>query len=296
MPGSDPMDIFPTIDAMQLWSLSRRREGRQIAFVPTMGALHAGHRALIEIASREADCVVVSIFVNPTQFGPQEDLQKYPRTFAHDETLCREAGVEALFYPTPDLMYAPDHSCCVVEELLTRGLCGPFRPGHFKGVLTVVAKLFNIVLPDVAVFGQKDYQQARLIERMVRDLNFPLRIKIAPTIREADGLALSSRNRYLSIEERHLALCVPETLDVGRRLYAAGRRSSAELQAGMHQRLNQTPQARLEYLEIVDGRTLQPVDTADEATVAAIALRLGNTRLIDNQILSGRAADFLPPT
>ena len=131
---------------------------------------------------------------------------------------------------------------------------------------------------------------------MVRDLNFPLRIKIAPTIREADGLALSSRNRYLSIEERHLALCVPETLDVGRRLYAAGRRSSAELQAGMHQRLNQTPQARLEYLEIVDGRTLQPVDTADEATVAAIALRLGNTRLIDNQILSGRAADFLPPT
>jgi pantoate--beta-alanine ligase len=258
-----------------------------------MGALHAGHRALIEIARHQADHVVVSIFVNPTQFGPNEDLQKYPRTFAADEALCREAGVDAIFYPTPDLMYAPDHSCYVGDELLSRGLCGPFRPGHFRGVLTVVAKLFNIVSPDVAVFGQKDYQQARLIERMVRDLNFPLRIAIAPTIRELDGLALSSRNRYLSVEERRQAVCVPETLDVGRRLYATGMRSAAELQAGMRQRLSQTPQARLEYLEIVDGRSLQPVNTADEATVTAIALRLGNTRLIDNQILSGRTADEL---
>ncbi len=289
------MDFFASINAMQSWSLARRREGRRIGFVPTMGALHTGHRALMEIARREGDLVVVSIFVNPTQFGPTEDLQKYPRTFAADETLCREAGVDAIFYPTPGVMYAPDPSCTVVDETLTRGLCGPFRPGHFTGVLTVVAKLFNIVLPDFAVFGQKDYQQARLIERMVRDLNFPLRIIIAPTVRESDGLALSSRNRYLSAEERQLARCVPETLGVGRRLYEAGIRSAAELQAGMRQRLSQNPQARIEYLEIVDGHTLQPVDSADAATVAALALRIGNTRLIDNQILSGLRADQLPP-
>ena len=287
------MDLFSTIDAMRNDSLAFRRKGHRIGFVPTMGALHAGHRALIEMARQQADHVIVSIFVNPTQFGPNEDLQKYPRTFAADEALCREAGVGAIFYPTPDLMYAPDHSCYVGDELLSRGLCGPFRPGHFRGVLTVVSKLFNIVLPDVAIFGQKDYQQARLIERMVRDLNFPLRIVIAPTIREPDGLALSSRNRYLSEEERRQALCVPETLDVGRRLYEAGIRSVAELQAGMRHRLSQTPQARLEYLEIVDGRSLQPVNIADDATVTALALRLGNTRLIDNQILSGRAADAL---
>lgn len=289
------MDILTPIDAMQAWSLNRHRESLRISFVPTMGALHAGHRALIDIARREADRVVVSIFVNPTQFGPQEDLEKYPRTFAADEALCQAAGVDGLFYPPPTLMYAPDLSCFVVDETLTRGLCGPFRPGHFRGVLTVVAKLFNIVQPDVAIFGQKDYQQARLIQRMIRDLNFPVRMVIAPTVREPDGLALSSRNRYLSSAERRRALCVPETLGVGRSQYAAGIRSATELQAAMRNRLRQTPEAQLEYLEIVDGWTLQPVETTDDASVAAIALRLGTTRLIDNLILSGRAADHLPP-
>lgn len=289
------MQIFTEIAPQRRWSLDQRLSRRSIGFVPTMGALHDGHRALIDLACRQTDRVVVSIFVNPTQFGPNEDLQRYPRTFDADERLCREAGVSALFFPTPELMYAPDHSCGVVDPVLTRGLCGPFRPGHFQGVLTVVAKLFNIVQPDLAFFGQKDYQQARLIERMVRDLNFPLEIRIAPTIREPDGLALSSRNRYLSADERRWARCVPETLNIGRHLFEAGIRSIEELQSAMRAHLLKTPQARLEYLEIVDGQTLQPVDPADDSSVVAIALRIGQTRLIDNRVLSGRDSDGLAP-
>lgn len=290
------MDLIATSAAQQEWSRNQRRQGRVIGLVPTMGALHDGHRSLIEIARRQCDRVVVSLFVNPTQFGPTEDLARYPRPFEADADLCRSLGVAALFHPSPEAMYAPDHSCFITDDELTRTLCGPRRPGHFRGVLTVVAKLFNIVLPDLAVFGQKDFQQARLIERMVRDLNFPLRLIVAPTVREADGLALSSRNRYLSEADRLRARCVPESLEVGRSLYASGIRSAARLREGMLRRLAQTPDAHLEYLEIVDGRTLQPVDTADDQTVAAIALKIGSTRLIDNQILSGRPpAPLAPP-
>ena len=272
---------------MQAWSRAARQCGRRIGFVPTMGYLHEGHMSLVRLARERTDAVVVSIFVNPLQFGPQEDLARYPRDFARDEALCRQEGADAVFYPDVAAMYQPDHSVFVTETRLTRGLCGAVRPGHFQGVTTVVAKLFNLVLPDVAVFGQKDAQQARIIERMVRDLNFPLTVVIGPIVREPDGLALSSRNKYLKGAERQHALCLQRALDLAESLVRDGECDAAVLRDAMRTLIEGTPATRIDYIEVVADDTLEPVARIAARTLIALAVRVGATRLIDNVVLPG---------
>lgn len=279
------MNIVQSVNDMQQTALRLRREGTRIGFVPTMGYLHEGHLSLMRIARKHADVAVVSIFVNPTQFGPNEDLSKYPRDFERDEGLCRRENVDVVFYPAADDMYPKDHSTWVVEERLSRGLCGASRPGHFRGVCTVVAKLFNIVLPDVAVFGEKDAQQLRLIERMVRDLDFPVRILRGPTVREPDGLAMSSRNAYLSPEERTQALCLRRALDRAESLYQGGERDAGKLRASMQSVIAESPLARADYIEIVDDSTLEPVQAVAQPCLVALAVFVGKTRLIDNTVI-----------
>jgi pantoate--beta-alanine ligase len=244
--------------------------------------------SLFRKAREAADVVAASLFVNPTQFGPGEDYERYPADAERDERLCRNEGVDLLFRPTVREMYAPGHSVYVEEGELASGLCGARRPGHFRGVLTVVAKLFHIVQPDVAVFGQKDAQQVRLVLRMVRDLDFPLRVEVAPTVREPDGLALSSRNVYLSPAERRRAVCLSEALRWAERLYAQGVRSTADIVREMRERIaGGDPPVDVEYIEAVDWETLKPVGHAAGETLIALAVRIGRTRLIDNAILRG---------
>ncbi|KPK80666.1 MAG: pantoate--beta-alanine ligase, partial [Phycisphaerae bacterium SM23_33] len=251
--------------------------------VPTMGSLHEGHYALIDAARRECDFVVVSIFVNPTQFGPGEDYERYPRPLEADLAGCESHGVDAVFAPSADAMYAPGFATTVHVEGLTTGLCGRSRPGHFDGVTTVVAKLLNIVLPDVAYFGAKDYQQAAVVRRMAADLNMPLRVEVCPTVREADGLAMSSRNAYLTAEERAQAPALVESLRLARRLVAEGRRDAAELADQMRRAIaRRAPLGRIDYVEIVDPDSLQNVQTIDGPVVAALAVRFPSARLIDN--------------
>jgi pantoate--beta-alanine ligase len=262
-----------------------RCSGLKIGFVPTMGALHEGHLSLIRRAHEEADCIVVSIFVNPTQFGPGEDLDTYPRDVRRDESLCKDAGVDVVFYPTVGEMYASDHSVFVSDEGLAGVLCGALRPGHFQGVLTVVAKLFNLVQPDVAVFGQKDAQQARLIERMVRDLDFSVRIVVSPIVRESDGLAMSSRNRYLTAEERGRATCLSRALDRASALYAAGCRDAETLRMEMLTLLAEAEPEAIDYAVVVDNGTLVPVDQITGPVLVALAVRFSSARLIDNVVL-----------
>lgn len=279
------MDILRAPEAMQQAALALRREGRRIGFVPTMGYLHEGHLSLVRIARARSDVVVVSLFVNPTQFGPNEDLANYPRDVERDEALCRRAGTDILFYPEAKDIYLPDHSVYVVEESLSRGLCGATRPGHFRGVATVVAKLFNIVLPDVAVFGEKDGQQLRVIRRLGRDLNFPIEIVSGPTVREPDGLAMSSRNKYLGPEERRQALCLRRALDRAEDLVREGERDSGRLRLAMQKVIEDAPLARIDYIELVDEATLEPVTRLDRPAMAALAVFVGKTRLIDNTVL-----------
>ena len=279
------MQIIRSPDEMQNAALKLRREGRTIGFVPTMGYLHAGHASLIRLARRNAEVVVVSIFVNPTQFGPQEDFEKYPRDFQRDEALCANEQTDIVFYPPAAEIYRKDHTVYVVEEQMAKGLCGASRPGHFRGVLTVVAKLFNLVQPHVAVFGEKDAQQLRLIERMVRDLNFPVAIVRGPTLREPDGLAMSSRNSYLSPEERKQALCLKQALDRAEALYRKGERDAGVIKAAMKEQIGQAPLARIDYIEIADDTSLEPVSRIAGKTLVALAVFLGKTRLIDNLTL-----------
>lgn len=278
------MLIFRTPGELQQWALAQRARNVKVGLVPTMGYLHEGHLSLIAEARKRADAVVVSIFVNPVQFGPNEDFEKYPRDEARDLARCEEAGATAVFLPTPAVMYAPDASVFVVEERLGQGLCGARRPGHFRGVCTVVAKLFNLALPDVAVFGQKDYQQAAIIKRMVRDLNFPIEIVVAPIVREADGLAKSSRNVYLSAEERQNALGLSRALALAAVEVAKGPCESQALRQKMVRLLEQSA-LRVDYVELVDAEQLTPVAEAVPGTVALIAAFCGKTRLIDNRIL-----------
>jgi pantoate--beta-alanine ligase len=249
-----------------------------------MGYLHAGHLSLVEEARRQADVVSVSIFVNPVQFGPGEDFEKYPRDEARDLSLCREAGVAAVFLPTAATMYAPDASVFVVEERLARGLCGARRPGHFRGVCTVVAKLLNLALPDIAVFGQKDYQQAAIIRRLVRELNFPVEVVVAPTRREPDGLAMSSRNVYLAGDERQRALGLSRALQGAAEAVATGPCDAEAVRRQMRETL-EAHALRVDYVEIVDADTLEPVAQAVCGNVALIAAFCGKTRLIDNRVL-----------
>ncbi len=275
---------------MLAWSRDRRRAGRRLGFVPTMGFLHEGHLRLMDRARRAADELVVSVFVNPLQFGPQEDLARYPRDLARDRELARMRGVDCLFVPSSEAMYPTPPLVRVVPGNLARHLCGPWRPGHFEGVLTVVAKLFHIVEPDVAVFGRKDAQQAIIVQRMVSDLSLPLEVVVAPTVREADGLALSSRNTYLTPEERRAAPALSRGLAAAHAAFRTGVSVAAELVAKARRVVEGEPSLRLEYVEAVDPVNLAPVRTATRDTLLALAARLGATRLIDN-ILLGEGLD-----
>ena len=265
------------------------RRGHRRVLVPTMGALHRGHGELISIARAAAGKdgeVAVSIFVNPLQFAPGGDYEKYPRPEGDDDEFCRKAGVDVLFRPSVQEMYAPDFSISVEETSLANTLCGRSRPGHFRGVCTVVAKLFNLLSPDAAVFGEKDFQQLAIIRRMVRDLHFPVEIIGAPTVREADGLACSSRNQYLNETERAQAPVLQRALREARCLAAAGTSSASELLESARRMIAAAPLARIDYLEIVNSETLQPVAEAERDSLIAVAAFFGQTRLIDNLRLS----------
>ena len=277
------MQVVQTIPELRAAVAQARAAGRTVGFVPTMGCLHAGHLALVARARQEATFTVVSIFVNPTQFGPNEDFSRYPRTFEADRDACATAGADLVFAPTPADFYAADASTWVEVEGISAGLCGEFRPGHFRGVATVVAMLFNAVQADVAVFGQKDLQQLAVIRRMVRDLHFPVRIVAHETVRESNGVAMSSRNRYLSPEDFQRATAIPAALDEARRLVAAGTTDAGQVRAAVTARLAAEPALRLQYVELVDRETMAPVaQIAPGRCALAIACHLGNTRLIDN--------------
>ncbi len=280
------MKIFKEPAKLQKWAEQRRQAGKCIALVPTMGYLHEGHLSLIAAAKKKgADEIVVSIFVNPIQFGPREDYARYPRDEKADLAKCRAAGATAVFFPTPDNMYAKNHSVFVDEKELGKSLCGARRPGHFRGVCTVVAKLFNLAKPHFAVFGQKDYQQQAIIRRMVRDLNFDVKIVVAPVVREKSGLALSSRNTYLSVEDRTKALVLSAALaDLQRDVRREG---DIEWSPRRIQIVRKFREAGLnvDYVEAVEAETLKPVDTLEKGNVVLLAVYCGGTRLIDNAIM-----------
>ncbi len=279
------MRIIRSVSEMQQTALALRAAGKRLGCVPTMGFLHAGHLSLVALARERSDVVTLTLFINPTQFGPQEDLAKYPRDFERDAGLCRDAGVDILFAPVAAEMYAAGASSYVTEEKLSTGLCGAARPGHFRGVCTVVAKLFNLCLPHVAVFGAKDAQQLRVIRRMTRDLNFPVAIVAGPTLREADGLAMSSRNTYLNADERRQALVLKRALDEAAHLFDAGERAAAPLKSAMEKIITSAPAAKMDYIAIVDDETLAPVERLERPALIALAVFIGQTRLIDNVVL-----------
>jgi len=273
---------------MQRLAKNLKTKKIQIGFVPTMGYLHEGHLSLVKRARQlvgKNGQVIVSIYVNPTQFAPTEDLAKYPRDLMRDTKLCRDAGVDVLFVPPDKEMYPADFSTFVVEEKLARGMEGASRPTHFRGVATVVAKLFNIVLPDVSVFGAKDFQQAAIIQRMVRDLNFPVKIVVAPIFREPDGLAMSSRNKYLSPNQREQAIILSRAIQHAKKTVSAKAVSSSQMKADIAKMISTQSEARLDYVEFFDPNTLEPVEKVKRGTQMALAVFFGKTRLIDNASL-----------
>ncbi len=259
-----------------------RREGLSVGLVPTMGYLHEGHLSLISRAREENDRVVVSIFVNPTQFGPNEDLASYPRDRDRDAASCEAAGTDLIFHPEPSEMYPEGFVSFVDMDVLTKELCGLSRPVHFRGVCTVVSKLFHIVQPDRAYFGEKDAQQLAVIRRMVQDLNFDIEVVGCPIVREADGLAKSSRNTYLSAAERQAALVLSQSIFAGKRLAQQGETNAKVIQQAMRQIIEAEPLAKIDYVKIVDLSTMQQIDVLDRPFLAAIAVYIGKTRLIDN--------------
>ena len=279
------MIIIRAITEMQAEADRLRSEGKRIGFVPTMGFLHEGHLSLIRLAKRHSDAVVVSVFVNPIQFGPKEDLARYPRDFQRDERLCLDEGVDILFHPSESEMYPDNFLTAVDVGKLTEGLCGASRPGHFRGVTTVVAKLFLAVKPHVAVFGQKDAQQAAVIRKMAGDLNFDLTIMVAPIIREPDGLAMSSRNVYLSPEERQDALALNQSLRKAESMIRAGEKKSAVIVGAIEEMIRSKKNARIDYISIVDPDTLVPLQSVESKILIALAVFVGKTRLIDNTII-----------
>lgn len=276
------MQLIETIAAMKDQVAAWKAEGLTVGLVPTMGALHAGHESLMDAARAACDRVVVSVFVNPIQFGPNEDYDAYPRDIDHDSTVCEAHGVDAIFHPEPEEMYPENYSTFVVMETLTDALCGASRPGHFRGVCTVVNKLFNIVQPELAFFGQKDAQQLAIIKRMVADLNMNVRVVGCPIVRESDGLAKSSRNAYLSPEERQAALVLSQAVRAGESAVSAGERNAAVVRDLMCAIIEKEPLARIDYIEVVDGLTMQPVDVIGKSALIALAVYIGSTRLIDN--------------
>jgi pantoate--beta-alanine ligase len=282
--------VLTTVVEMQAASRAARREGKRIGFVPTMGALHAGHLSLVKTARAQSDCVVASIFVNPLQFGPSEDFSKYPRTFEDDRRQLEAAGVDVLFAPPTEEMYPKGATTVVHVEGLSEKLDGRSRPGHFKGVTTVVAKLFEIVRPDTAYFGQKDAAQVAVIKKMVRDLDMDTEIVVCPIVREQNGLAMSSRNRYLSAEERRQALVLYRSLTRVQMLADQGeKRASALIDEGKRV-IAEEPAARFDYFEIVDPVTLDAVEDVSRGALVAVAGYVGTTRLIDNIMLHGAGA------
>lgn len=282
------MQRIQTVKAMTAWSRKLRREGVRIGLVPTMGALHDGHRSLIRAARLACDAVAVSLFVNPLQFGPLEDFDRYPRTFAKDLRLCEQEGADAVFVPRAPDLYPPAFETAVSVQRLTRRFEGLSRPGHFGGVTTVVTKLLNIVRPEQAFFGQKDYQQAVVVERLVADLNLETEIVVRPTVRESDGLALSSRNRFLSPEERRAATVLVRALSAGRERIRAGERSVKKVEAAMTKQIWAEPLARLDYLSVAHPTSLDEVRTVRGRVVLLLAVWIGETRLIDNMVVSAR--------
>jgi len=286
MSAQEGMKIVSTIPEMRTSSREARARASRIGLVPTMGALHEGHLLLVRDARTKSDLVVASIFVNPTQFGPNEDYSRYPRNLNEDCALLEREGVDMVFAPSVEEMYpAGDDVTWVVVEAMSHRLCGRSRPGHFRGVTTVVAKLFHIVEPDLAFFGQKDAAQVAIIRRMVRDLNMPVRIEVCPIVREADGLALSSRNAYLDTRQRKAALTLYRSLMRAREIFDQGEREAAKLMAAAKTELAREPGVRLDYWEIVDPDTLEPEPTIRKPALAAVAAFVGNTRLIDNILL-----------
>jgi len=272
---------------MQAWSREvRGRDGLRVALVPTMGALHDGHLSLVSLARRHADRVVASVFVNPVQFDRADDFARYPRDLERDGALLAGAGADVLFAPDVSEIYPPGSQTFVTVDALSQPLCGGHRPGHFRGVATVVLKLFTAVQPHVAVFGEKDYQQLALIRRMVRDLFLDVDVIGAPIVREADGLAMSSRNRHLEATERAAARCLPEALGAAEAALAGGERSAAAVVAAAAAVMAREPLARVDYVALVDPETLAPVETVDDRAVLALAVWIGSTRLIDNRLLA----------
>jgi pantoate--beta-alanine ligase len=279
------MKLVHSIAEMRTLSRAARSGGARLGLVPTMGALHEGHLSLVGAAREKSDLVAASIFVNPTQFGPNEDFAKYPRTLETDCALLERECVELVFAPSVEEMYPQGAVTWVVVEGLSDRLCGKSRPGHFRGVTTVVAKLFNIVEPDVAFFGQKDAAQVAIIRRMVRDLNMPVEIDVCPIVRERDGLAISSRNAYLSLEERESALVLYRSLMRVKNLFDGGEHGSAKLIATAKQEFAGEPNVRLDYIEVVDPETLEPEAAVTKSALVAVAAFVGQTRLIDNVVL-----------
>ncbi|MDD6088667.1 MAG: pantoate--beta-alanine ligase [Desulfovibrionaceae bacterium] len=276
------MQVFSTVEEIRKIVKGWRREGLSVGLVPTMGFLHEGHRSLIDCAVRENDRVVVSVFVNPIQFGPNEDLASYPRNLEADTILCEKAGAHALFHPAPEEMYLPGFCTFVDVPDLSRFLCGKTRPTHFRGMCTVVSKLFHIVMPDRAYFGQKDAQQLAIVRRMVRDLQFDIQIVGCPIIREPDGLAKSSRNTYLNPEERRAAVVLSRAVALGREMMEHGERSAAAVESAMKCLIEQEPLARIDYVTVADAQSMTPVERIEGPVLCAMAVYIGTTRLIDN--------------
>lgn len=276
------MQIVTTIEEVRTQIKAWKKEGCSVGLVPTMGYLHEGHGSLISRARKENDKVVASIFVNPMQFGPGEDLESYPRDLNKDSAYCETLGADLIFHPEPSEMYTDGFCSYVDMSVLTEELCGLSRPVHFRGVCTVVNKLFNIVQPDRAYFGQKDAQQLAVIKRMVEDLNMDLEIIGCPIVREADGLAKSSRNIYLSAEERQAALVLSKAVKLGQELAAAGETDAKKIVSGMRALIEKEPLARIDYVKAVDGLTMQQIDTVKAPMLVALAVYIGKTRLIDN--------------
>ncbi len=279
------VEVIDKVNKMQDRAEALRTAGKSIALVPTMGYLHEAHLELMRVGKRHADVLVISIFVNPTQFGPSEDFERYPRDPEGDLRKAKSVGVDIVFMPTVEEMYPEGFQTTVSVARLTKHLCGLSRPGHFDGVCTVVAKLFNITKPHIAIFGQKDYQQLAVISRMVMDLNMDIQIIGVPTVREPDGLAMSSRNAYLSEDERPSALSLKRSLDLAEEMFKQGQRSAKVIKEEMVRFIESHPFTEIDYVSICDPVTLEEIDTLGESNLVALAVRVGNTRLIDNKVI-----------
>lgn len=279
------MEVIRDPKEMRRVSEKVRRKGKRVGFVPTMGYLHKGHLSLVRTCKKKADFVVVSIFVNPAQFGPGEDYDKYPRDFERDLRLLKKEGADVIFYPDERSMYPESYSTCVKVKGLTEALCGRSRPGHFDGVTTIVTKLLNVVRPHMVVFGQKDAQQVLVIKRMVRDLNFDVEIDVEPTIREADGLAVSSRNLYLSEEERREAIILYQALNKAKEMIGRGERNAKEIIKEMRRIISKKPRTKIDYISIVETENLREVEEIKGEVLIALAVWFGKARLIDNIIV-----------